>query len=182
MQVALVGYGAMNKLVEEELVSRGHTISGIVALDQLSNLNEITKPFDLIIDGHRSNESFSSFYDFTLHGGHIPVLGRGVFDVVGPVGKHLVSLDNTCFLDRPLPLAGNHDAVRVLALLGNADGIVVIVIDTLHVWLHLGTEDERALLEVETGGLGKGNLDGTDRVCITASIGHLPDINAKHFV
>ena len=50
MQVALVGYGAMNKLVEEELISKGHTISGIVALDQLSNLNEITKPFDLIVD------------------------------------------------------------------------------------------------------------------------------------
>ena len=40
----------MNKLVEEELISKGHTISGIVALDQLSNLNEITKPFDLIVD------------------------------------------------------------------------------------------------------------------------------------
>ena len=50
MQVALVGYGAMNKLVEEELVNKGHSISGIVALDQLSNLDEITKPFDLIVD------------------------------------------------------------------------------------------------------------------------------------
>ena len=50
MHVALVGYGAMNKLVEEELVNKGHSISGIVALDQLSNLDEITKPFDLIVD------------------------------------------------------------------------------------------------------------------------------------
>ena len=50
MQVALVGYGAMNKLVEEELINKGHSISGIVALDKLSNLNEITNPFDIIID------------------------------------------------------------------------------------------------------------------------------------
>lgn len=50
MQVALVGYGAMNKLVEEELINKGHSISGIVALDKLSNLDEITTPFDLIID------------------------------------------------------------------------------------------------------------------------------------
>ena len=50
MQVALVGYGAMNKLVEEELISKGHSISGIVALDKLSNINEITNPFDIVID------------------------------------------------------------------------------------------------------------------------------------
>ena len=36
MQVALVGYGAMNKLVEEELINKGHSISGIVALDRKS--------------------------------------------------------------------------------------------------------------------------------------------------
>lgn len=50
MQVALVGYGVMNKLVEEELKKKGHTISGVVALDMLSNLDEIDKPFDLIVD------------------------------------------------------------------------------------------------------------------------------------
>ena len=50
MQVALVGYGAMNKLVEEELISKGHSISGIVALDKLSDIKEIDKPFDIVID------------------------------------------------------------------------------------------------------------------------------------
>ncbi len=50
MRVALVGYGAMGQLVEKKLVDAGHVVAGVVSLGMLDDLNQITSPFDVIID------------------------------------------------------------------------------------------------------------------------------------
>ena len=42
----------------------------------------------------------------------------------------------------------------VLSFLGYLDGIVVVFINALHILLCLGAEDERTLLEIETGRFG----------------------------
>lgn len=50
MRVALVGYGTMGKIVEQKLLDKGHSISGIVSLGLLEDLKEITNEIDVIID------------------------------------------------------------------------------------------------------------------------------------
>ncbi len=50
MRVALVGYGTMGKIVEQKLIEKGHTISGIVSIGLLNDLSEITSEIDVIID------------------------------------------------------------------------------------------------------------------------------------
>ncbi len=50
MKVALVGYGTMGQIVEQKLVEKNHSVSGVVSLGMLENLNEIKEEFDVIID------------------------------------------------------------------------------------------------------------------------------------
>lgn len=50
MRVALVGYGTMGQLVEKKLLAGGHEVAGIVSIGMLDDLNQITSPFDVIID------------------------------------------------------------------------------------------------------------------------------------
>ena len=96
--------------------------------------------------------------DLTALGEHIPVLDCRIRDIVCPGGKLLVGIDDASSLCRPLPASWDDDAVWVLSLFGNADGIIVTVIDAPLVLLHLGTKDERTFLEVETVRLWQGDL------------------------
>ncbi|MDF9823694.1 4-hydroxy-tetrahydrodipicolinate reductase [Breznakia sp. PF5-3] len=55
MKVALIGYGMMGKVIEKKLLDRGHTISGIVSLGMIEDINEIKEPMDVIIDFSHPN-------------------------------------------------------------------------------------------------------------------------------
>lgn len=55
MRVALVGYGTMGQVVEKKLLERGHEISGIVSIGLLDRLDQIEKPFDVIVDFSHPN-------------------------------------------------------------------------------------------------------------------------------
>lgn len=50
MKVALIGYGAMGRFIEQRLIEKGHTVAGIVSLDQLKDINEVKDDFDVMID------------------------------------------------------------------------------------------------------------------------------------
>ena len=95
------------------------------------------------------NPDFLSIHHFTRFWVHVPVLESRILYVVCPVSKLRVGIGDAGGLCRPLPFAGDDNAVRVLALFGNADGIVIAFIDALHICCNPGTEDERTGLEVE---------------------------------
>ena len=56
MRVCLVGHGAMGHVIENKLIEKGHTISGIISLGEIEDINDVKEEFDVIIDfSHPSN-------------------------------------------------------------------------------------------------------------------------------
>ncbi|MBQ3078520.1 MAG: 4-hydroxy-tetrahydrodipicolinate reductase [Clostridia bacterium] len=56
MNVILVGYGRMNRMIEDMLIDQGHKIAGIVDFDFLSSPDEAPERADVVIDfSHADN-------------------------------------------------------------------------------------------------------------------------------
>ena len=66
MRVALIGYGAMGKFIEQRLNEKGHTIVGIVSLDKLNHINEIEDEIDVIID-FSNPANLSMLLEYAIH-------------------------------------------------------------------------------------------------------------------
>ncbi|OCN05187.1 4-hydroxy-tetrahydrodipicolinate reductase [Erysipelotrichaceae bacterium MTC7] len=72
MKVALIGYGMMGKVIEQKLLARGHEIVGIVSMDRLQSIKDISEPFDVIIDFSHPDNLASLLAYVDVH--HTPIV------------------------------------------------------------------------------------------------------------